>query len=339
MMKKVFFAAITALVFGACKNEININAEFKEAPIFYGLLNVDSSTHYIKVYKAFLDTETSAIDIAQNPDSIYYSDSIILYVERQSTGQKTYLTKINGEDIGRPMEEGIFANSPNILYTFNQTLNKDDSYTLYFENPRTGKKAKATTRIVNDFQINFPFEGFKFNFTFQSPFDIQWRSAANSRINDVVVRLWFQEWNVNTPDNKVWKNVDWRLANGIVSNGSAGGEQLSVSLDGTSFYNFLQNTIPVDANLRRQAPEECLEIIFSVGGDALYNYIRANQAQSGITSLQTLVEYTNFDGGLGIFSSRKVTKRGGLGLTNPALDSLSCGRFTRELNFVNFNCF
>lgn len=341
MMRNLFIILLTALTFAACKNDIDINAEYKETPIIYGLLNADSTTHYVKVYKSFLDEETSAIDIAQNPDSIYYSDSIILYIERQSTGQKTYLTKVNGDDlnIGKPMEDGLFANSPNILYTFNQTLNKDDNYTLYFENPLTGKKAKASTRIVNDFQINFPFEGYKFNFTSPNNFEIQWRSAANSRINDVLLRFWYQEWNVNTPDNKVWKNVDLRLANNVISNSSNGGEQLSATIDGVRFYNFLKNTITVDADTRRQAPEECIELIFSVGGEALYNYIRVNQAQSGITSLQTLTEYTNVEGGLGIFSSRRFLKRGGIGLTNPALDSLSCGQTTRELNFVNFNCF
>ena len=70
----------------------------------------------------------------------------------------------------------------------------------------------------------------------------------------------------------------------------------------------------------------------------MYNFIRVNQAQTGITALQTLPEYTNIEGGLGIFSSRKYKVREDLGLTNISLDSLSCGSVTRNLNFVNKSC-
>lgn len=338
-MKKTLLLAIVSILLFSCKNDIDINADYKETPIIYGLLNLDSSTHYIKVYKAFLDEETSAVDIAQNPDSIYYADSIILSIERKSNGQKTYLSRIDGNTIGRPMEEGIFANSPNILYTFTQALNKDETYILNFENPRTGVKASAETKVVNNFQINAPFEGFNFNFTSVTPFEVQWRSAANSRINDVTLRFYYFEWNIATPSIKILKWVDWRVANGIIANNANGGEQLSFPIQGSSFYSFLNANLAKDNQVRREAPQECIEVLFSVGGETLYNYIRVNQAQSGITSLQTLTEYTNVEGGLGIFSTRKISKRSTLGLTNSALDSLTCGNLTRELNFVNRNCF
>jgi hypothetical protein len=339
MKKMLLLATVSILLFASCKNDIDITADYKETPIIYGLLNLDSTTHYIKVYKAFLDEETSAVDIAQNPDSIYYADSIILSVERKSNGQKTYLSRIDGNSIGRPMEDGVFANSPNILYTFTQVLNKDETYILNFENPRTGVKASAETKLVNDFQINAPFEGFNFNFTSVTPFEVQWRAAANSRINDVTLRFYYFEWNIATSGNKILKWIDWRVANGIISNNANGGEQLSFPIEGNSFYSFLSANLPADAQLRREAPQECIEVLFSVGGETLYNYIRVNQAQSGITSLQTLTEFTNVQGGLGIFSTRKISKRSALGLTNLALDSLSCGNLTRELNFVNRNCF
>jgi hypothetical protein len=339
-MKTNYLALITALILlNGCKNDIDITADYKETPIIYGLLNIDSNFHYIKIYKAYLDENTNALDIAQNPDSIYYSDSVIVSIERQSNGQKIYLSKVDGNTIGKPMGEGIFANSPNILYTFNQTLNKDETYILNFENPKTGVKAKATTMLVNDFQINSPPDQFSFNFTSKNPFEVQWKAAPNSRISDLSLRFYYNEWNVNNPSNKVLKFVEWQFAKGIISTNTNGGEQLSAIIQGSSFYSFLNSAIPVDANLRREAPFECIELYYSVGGETLYNYIRVNQAQSGITSLQTLPEYTNIEGGLGIFSSRKFKVKGQLRLTNPSIDSLSCGSTTKQLNFVNQTCF
>jgi hypothetical protein len=83
-------------------------------------LNIDSTNHYIKIYKAFLDASTSSLEIAQNPDSIYYADSIILSIEKKSGGAKKFLQKVTLNSL----EEGVFAHP--------------DGKTLYFASNRPG---------------------------------------------------------------------------------------------------------------------------------------------------------------------------------------------------------
>lgn len=340
MTKKFLGFFLIALFFliSSCDNELDSTAEFKETPIILALINPDDQEHFIKVYKSFLNDEISAITIAQNPDSIYYTDSIIVSLERASNGQRFFFSKIDGNTIGKPMDEGIFANSPNILYTLNQSLIRGETYRLKFENPLTGKTTFSETKMIDDFQINAPFEGFNFNFATNAKFDVQWRSAAGARLYDVVLRFFYEEWNINNPSDVQTKFLDWRIGNAITSNNVNGGEQLSVNIDGVGFYNFLRGTLSSDPNIRRRVFNENIQIIFTAAGQTLYDFIRINRAQTGITSLQTLPDFTNIEGGLGIFSSRKTKIRNKVGLNSRSIDSLSCGTLTRQLNFVNTTC-
>jgi hypothetical protein len=335
-MKKLLFPAIAlSFIFSSCSNEVDVIADWKETPIIYGLLTLDSTNQYIKLYKAFLDEETSALEIAQNPDSFYYQYDVEVYLEKKSNGQRIDLVKT---EIAPLDDDGDFATTPNIIYKFTETLSQNETYIFHFNNTLTGKTATSETPIVNDFLINFPPEGYDFNFTIQNPINIQWKSAKHGKVCDLVFRFTYDEWNINTPSDATTKSVEWKVAGNIVSNSTVGGEQLSARLDGASFYTSLKSLIPENSELRRRAVTRPIELLFYVGGEELYNFIRVNQAQSGITSLQTLPEYTNVTGGLGIFSSRKYKLREDLGMNNVSLDSLSCGFVTGNLNFVNRNC-
>jgi len=335
MMKTLFVFITSGFLLASCSNEVDVVADWKETPIIYGLLTLDSTNQYIKLYKAFLDEETSALEIAQNPDSFYYQNDVEVYLEKKSNGQRIDLVKT---EIAPLDDDGDFATTPNIIYKFTEALNANETYVLHFNNTLTGKTATSETPVVNDFLINFPPEAYDFNFTTQNPINIQWKSAKNGKVCDLVLRFTYEEWNVNTPSDISIKSVEWKIAGNIVSNSTVGGEQLSARLDGKSFYTSLRSFIEENSEIRRRAVSRPIELFFYVGGEEMYNFIRVNQAQSGITSLQTLPEYTNIEGGLGVFSTRKYKLRDDLGMNNISLDTLSCGSVTKDLNFVNRPC-
>jgi hypothetical protein len=338
-MKKYMLFVSVFILFISCNNEIDINAEWKDTPVIYGLINPDSSRHFIRIYRAFLDENTSAVELAKRADSIYYSEDLEVVIERKSNGQSITLLKIDGDAIGITMQDGIFANSPNILYTFTQNIDPDETYILRLYNPATGKSASAKTNIVHDFQISFPPASYDFNFASSRPITILWRSAKNGKFYDVVMRFDYEEWNINNPSEILSKSIEWKLASGVVAGGINGGEQLSVNITGKDFFTFIRSQLQAHGDLRRKAKNKPITLYFYAGGEELYNYIRVNRAQSGITSLQTLPEYTNVEGGLGILSSRRYKALGDLGLTPLTLDSLSCGAVTRDLNFIHSNCY
>ena len=71
-MKKILIALVAAISFSACSTEIEVNAEWKDVTVVFGLLDVSDTIQYIKISKAFLGEEDAFV-MAQEPDSLYYS--------------------------------------------------------------------------------------------------------------------------------------------------------------------------------------------------------------------------------------------------------------------------
>ena len=55
-MKKLMLLATTYMValFFSCSNDFEVNADWKDIPIVYGLLDIKDSAYYIRLEKAFL---------------------------------------------------------------------------------------------------------------------------------------------------------------------------------------------------------------------------------------------------------------------------------------------
>ncbi len=328
-MKKIFSLFIISVLLFSCSNELDITADYKETTIIYGLLNQTDSVQYVQVFKGFLDDNTSALILAQNPDSVFYNDSVEV---KLNDGSQTYsLDRI----IGPNRAAGVFVDSPNYVYRLPSSVVEDRNYNLTFTNLRTGHVVTAQSPVVKDFDINFPPEELLVNFAVTTPVNVQWRSAENGKIYQLDIRFFYEEWNVNNPSDKDTFYVDWPIFNQQYSNTTAGGESMSFKIDGLAFYSFLKSRLEENPDLQRQTLEYPLEFRFFVGAEELYNYIRVNSAQSGITALSVKPEYTNVNGGLGIFSSRYNKSRINIGLAQRSLDSLSCGSFTKNLNFVD----
>lgn len=341
-MKRIipFFISLSILLF-SCSTDFDITADWQETAIVYGLLNPDDSLQYIRVEKVFLDENTSALQLAQISDSLYFQDSIKVTLRRANNGQVTELNLVNGNNIGSPKDSGDFAFDVNYLYQYGQPIDINDTYELKVENLNTGNIYTSSAPIVNDLKINFPPEGvgFLLNLGAESPTNIQWRSAKNGKIYEMKARFYYSEWEATTPADRDTFFIDWPIFLSEVSSTTNGNENMNYQLRGSEFYSLLSLRLSDDPSLRRAALSQTIKFIFTVGGEDLYNFINVNQAQTGITSLQSKPEFSNINGGLGIYSSRNSTETELYGLSQQALDSLSCGSKTTDLNFVNVNCF
>src|SRR5947209_3608613 len=121
MKFRTLLLAISLFAFvSGCKKDFDITANYKEIPIVYGLLNAQEFTHYVRIQKGYL-IDGNALIAAGVADSIYYPDVLTVKLKAQPNGSIYNLTRIDGNTVGLPKDSGIFANSPNILYTFNGT--------------------------------------------------------------------------------------------------------------------------------------------------------------------------------------------------------------------------
>ena len=104
------------LLSNSCSNEFDITAEPKDIPVVFGILQANAPVHYLRVERAFLDPEISPLVLAQDANSLYYDESVIVEIENMDTGQRFRFERVDARDEGIDREDGIFATEPNYIY-------------------------------------------------------------------------------------------------------------------------------------------------------------------------------------------------------------------------------
>ncbi len=347
-MKTRFFAVLVVLAFiGGCKQDIDLTAKYQEVTIVYGLLSKGETTHYVRIQKGYL-VDGNAYLAGGVADSIYYPDNLqvklLPFYNGYQNGQAFNLTRVDGNTLNPPIpkEDGTFATTPNILYTFNGTLDPSRLYVLQITNPATGKVISASTKLVTDFTPIVPgLRGQHLNISFTSPTKIRWNDAPNATLYDVKVRFPYQEFDLAT--NTMLKDtfVDIFFAKSLASSDSLGTSFQVVDFDATTLLSALNNKIDIDDNGSHRAAHyhqfvitKGMAFYFSAGGTELSRYITSQNAQnSGLSTNEAIPPYTNITGGYGLFSSRLTVTMDSILFSNDALDTIACNSITSGLNF------
>ena len=330
----IFICALSiVLIQSSCSTDFNITGEWNEVGIVYGLLDQADSVQYIKINKAFLDENTSALDIAQIADSIYYQDSLNVTVEEYDVNGNIVniytLPVIDGNSEIGFKDPGVFVNSPNYLYKLATPLNENNHYILNIKNINSGKVITGETDIVNDFLILGITNSSPMNILPNIEYGFAWRSAKNSKSNALTLNFYYNE--IIASDTTL-KKIEWVLFSQLKSNGTSGGELLQFSIQGEDFYRLIANNIT--PNLDATRTFSSIELEYYAGSENLDLFIDVEENQSGLTAGQIQPNYTNLSGdALGIFSSRYHKSIIGLTLTPQAFDSLSNSSITSNLGF------
>lgn len=125
----LFFCTI--LLFSACKNDLELNAPYKEIPSIHAILNPYESMQMIRINKVFL-SESNAYDIAKISDSVNYQPNELLVELTHSDGGK-----ITFRDSVVQTAEGAFNTNQRVYVSF-QPIFTYGSYTLTVTNKTTG---------------------------------------------------------------------------------------------------------------------------------------------------------------------------------------------------------
>ena len=111
--------AITmATLLMGCNNDLDLFSVYKEIPVVTAILDVADSVHYVRIERAFVNPQTNALTISQDPDSLYYPDILEVTITAQNSGNKLTAERIDGAAHGLIKDPGGFATTPNILYAF-----------------------------------------------------------------------------------------------------------------------------------------------------------------------------------------------------------------------------
>lgn len=333
---------LSLVLITSCSNELDLTADYEEVTVVYGVLDTANTKQYIRIMKGYLDPETSAVEQAQIQDSIYYPSNLIAKLTERETGTEYDLERVNGDTLNPPVEkeEGIFANTPNILYVLRSPIKKGNTYDLYIENPNTGKVITSSAPVLGRFAITFPpvaiINQFLVSFYQNSRgLEIQWTTPKFGKTYDLQIGFNYLEWDKDdSKSNAEEKTIRFTTATGLISNTSNGGESITYYLEGDVFFSRIAGLIDENPNLLRAASATPFDIRVNAGEEELYRYILINNTLlNDITQLSAKPEYTNINNGIGIFTSKASIARNGIAFSGSTLDSLSCGKFTIDLNF------
>ncbi len=336
MKKIIALLFVFGLLINSCSTDFDLTSNWKDITVVYGLLDKDANFNYIRIEKAFLDPTTSALTIARIPDSLYY-DSLTVNLLEFNNGNLSNtipLERINGDAIGLTKDSGLFASTPNILYRTDHPIDPAKHYKITITKADNQAMVTAETNIVDDLKITKPIGTQKISFFPGYKYTMEWKSATNGKMYDLVLRFHYKEYLSNGTFVKDTA-VDWVLFRNKLSSGIAGNDDMSFSIVSNDFYAYVSSVIPQNPNVYRVAGK--VDLLFSVGGDVFYNYYQINLAQTGLTQGQALPQYTNVENGTGIFSSRAFKNYIDLDLESKTIDSLACLSKTASLNFLKAN--
>ena len=358
-MKKYFsFLLVLAVVFmfSACSEKFNVAAPYKSITVIYGLLDKADTAHYVRIQKAYLDENKSALLMAQVADSNFFS-AINVKIEMIDLSSGLVFSTIipNRVDLaaeGYPKDSGAFFNSPNYAYKFKTDLNPNYLYRIVVNNPGSGETDSADAPVIDDVTLNSLIVyfiddtlknrgGFDFASTNQyQTVDIvgQYTPPANFNLNGNTSPAGIAQGFIrfHWVDSNIYNGA--KTPNyGDYSLGYSGFTQnaFQYSPKDLDLYGAVNSVMGIAPSNIRRLLDRC-ELYFYLGTYDFYNYIEAESIQgTGLTGSDIQPVYTNIKGKnvVGLFTSRGL-RHGYITLTNQTVDSLVFSPITANAKIV-----
>lgn len=323
-MKKLFYSLSLLAVmafFNACTTDVELYADYKDIPVIYGLLDASQDTNFIRINRAFSgsnDHPINASEVALIADSSNYPGKLTAYIAEYKavfggnytpTGDTMWLDTITIHD----KEGGVFYSpSQKAYFSSDRRLFDNNSATSKYRYKlvvlKENDTVTAETGLVGGQEFKILTTSLHFS---ANPSDntkkVKFTYADNAVFYDVQMVFYYKE-SVNGGP-LVDKQVSFSTGAINIDNLGTENQSLYITYLENTLFNALGEAIGADTVLYPAHPNVVryfddlhpMKILISAGGDELYNYIQVN-SQSGFS--QTVPDYTNINGGYGVFSSR-----------------------------------
>lgn len=312
-MKRILFLMVLAVLFAtSCDDEFNPNGDWQETMIVYGLLDQDDDTTWVRVQKCYLsDEDMTAMTRIMDSSNYREGDLDVKIVEwnARKIGTTDNLEKttetgvvfdfaykeITGKDGG----EFYSDRQPVYFCRTKDRLKTDKVYELRITNTKTGKTATSETSLLGDLSstgmmpISINNNSSTFNFS-NGKCTLRWASGERARIYQPIVRFFYQ---YVGDDSTMYVDVKQNI---IYNNNNQ--MSLSSSLTLNSYASEISKL--VTDHTSQKIIGDSVTIYMDMGNDDLRDYLAASKEPS--TLVQERPHYTNINGGLGIFASRRT---------------------------------
>lgn len=299
----------TVLLVASCSVEFSPNAQWKEVPVVYCLLDQDDDTSWVRVEKCYL-SEGDIYSPARISDSVNYPEGSINVSILAYDASGNLRDSIPFEYTMRPRLDGNFVSGDQPVYysVTSGRLREDWRYQLYIRHSSDGSLIAASQtpirliKQVSDRIVNKPSytvnrtTGIAYGqFAFYGAYNtcqIEWDTMANGRLYQPIVRFYYSV-------NGDTTYIDLK-APSATSRGTS--PFLSVNYPRYTFLADVKAQLQNDTSSKKYL--KMVDIYMTVASEDYNAYISSINAGSTIT--QGREPYTNIDGGLGIFAARRT---------------------------------
>ncbi len=329
--RNIFFALVILSIICSCNDKLQVNANWKDITVVYGLLSQNNDTAYIKITKAFLGNG-NALQYAKIPDSSTYPGKLDVRLEAWlgSTLVKTYVfdtmtihTKQAGDSI-------FYFPTQMVYYCPTGHLDQNNTYRLKITHTKTGVVDSASTTLVHNFNVDTPDPYIKLmDFIPGQYFNVIFDQAYGGKRYQLVVRFHYLE---TTGSGSKPKSFEWLVFNDyeVSDPYEVSSEPLEQSFSSDVFYTVVKaniKTLKADPSVSSRTAQY-VDFIFSVASDDLNTYMNATEPSLSI--IQERPSFSNIYNGIGLFSSRYVNEIDTIRLGSNTLDE-----FKTDTAFIN----
>ena len=340
-MRFTLYFIIINLLFISCDSSLDINADYKNIPVVYSLLDKNDSIQYIKLNKAFLG-DASVSEMAKISDSLNYDNAIVNLIKYKDYKIVNTFSFERTDTIKK--DEGFFADDNNIIYIYKgNIINKKDNgsdaerpsefnFVLDIKIPGIDKVSSQTktvsdVRILAPLGISYRKEIITYSNKYVNP-EYKYKSGKDAKYFEYFIEISYYE-NING----AYRLRTISHKEGINSSPTSDGDYtFSFLLNGKSFYQTIANNI---TNSSSERIFYSIRYKFMSAGEDLTMYIDLTKPTYGI--VQEKPAFTNITNGWGLFSSRTSTYSPYKILNISSLNHLAVGEITKEFDFKNYS--
>ena len=302
VLRLVFGIALTASFF-SCENEVEINADFQEKTYVLGLLSAQSDTNFVKITKTFLDDNTSAIQLARDPNNLYYDTLDVTLNELNNNN--AVINQFSLQKLIRPKDAGLFTTERNEVYFTDVPLKQGVKYELSID------KLDGSSTTTSEATITS-------GVTIERPRNVNSLALADVRLNISNYRFEFLT-SENVGDftaSMVFNYLELRNTDSIplsitIPIASFLNPMLSVQketfiFEGQKFFDAIAAAIPASVNAPpRILVDNNIDVIVEAADSDYTLYRDVNGPIDGLAQVRP--EFTNISNGIGLFASRSKT--------------------------------
>lgn len=362
---------LAAAVFAGCSTEVDLSADYKPTTVVYGLLDPVQDTQWVKINKTFLG-DGNNFDYALIRDSSEYdfSSFVATVVELNEDGDVVDTHELDSLTISNKDINGVFYAPEQTVYYFPSPggLNQENTFRLEVDFDEKNDVDAATDIVkVDEIVMEAPMQNSgtniqlaqsvgEFGFTYKT-YTVRFFPIDNAPFYEVTLKFYYNElvWADLAHTvlvSETFRSIDYFVGSFDQDNINASGKLLA-DISGEAFFAFLGTNLTKNPFITREigwydpagVPEagtRAFDLIVRAGGEDLFTYFQVNSPVTGI--IQERPNYTNVNGGLGLFSSRATHVVSGIFLTNVTgvpnegvERAFVNSEYTQELNFCNPN--